>query len=92
MRAETLLRQLHLQKALSDDELKTYLAALASDGALPPSEIPILLGLMTQRAENLSFDCIGELSSLAGGKDPSANAGNISEEQALRSLVSKLAK
>jgi hypothetical protein len=92
MRAETLLRQLHLQKALSDDELTAYLAALTSDGSLPPSEIPILLELMTQRAENLSFDCIRELSSLAGGKEPSANAGNICEERALRSLVSKLAK
>ena len=92
MAAETLLRSLHLQKALSDDELATYLAALRSDGSLPPSEIPILLELMTQRSEKLSFDCIRELSSLAGGNSPPANAGKIDESQVMRKLVSKLAK
>lgn len=92
MRAETLLRQLHLQMALSDQELEAYLIKLGPDGALPPSEIPILLELMTSRSEKLSFDCIRELSSLAGGKGPSANAGKIDENQVVRTLASKLAK
>jgi hypothetical protein len=92
MRAETLLRQLHLQKALSDDELTAYLAAFRADGSLPPGEIPVLLELMAQRSENLSFNCIRELSSLAGAKDLSANAVKINEDHAIRSIVSKLAK
>ena len=92
MHADTLLRTLHLQKALSDDELKAYLAALRSDGSLPPSEIPILFELMTSRSENLSFDCIRELSSRVGGNDPSANARKIDEGQVMQAIVSKLAK
>jgi len=92
MRAETLLRQLHLQTALSDDELTAYLAALRPDGSLPPDEIPILLELMTQRSEKLSFDCIRELSSLAGATDLPSNGGKINEDHAVRSIVSKLAK
>jgi len=92
VRAETLLRQLHLQKALSDDELKACLAALRSDGSFPPGEIPVLLELMTHRSENLSFDCIRELSGLVGGNGLSANAGKIDEDCAMRAIVSKLAK
>ena len=92
MRAETLLRQLHLQKALSDDELTAYLAALRSDGSFPPDEIPVLLELMTHRSENLSFDCIRELSGLVGGNGLSADTGKIDEDCAMRAIVSKLAK
>ena len=93
MNAETLLRKLHLQKALSDDELKAYLNKVRSDGSLPPSEIPILFELMKHRTENLSFDDIRALSSLAGGNRPSAKeAGKIDEEQAMRAIVSKLTK
>ena len=93
MRAETLLRKLHLQKALSDDEFEAYLNTLNSDGSLPPREITILLELMMHRTENLSFDCIRDLSSFGGGNGVSAkNAGKIDEERAMRAMVSKLTK
>jgi hypothetical protein len=57
------------------------------------SETPILIELMMKRTENLSFDCIRELSSLVGGNSPSTEkAGSIDEEQAMRSIILKLAK
>jgi hypothetical protein len=93
MNAETLLRKLHLQEALSEDELKAYLNKVRSDGSLPPSEIPILLELMAHRTENVLFEDIRALSSLAGGNRRSATkAAKIDEEKALRAIVSKLTK
>ena len=49
MHAETLLRKLHMQKALSEDELNAYLEKVNSDGSLPTGEILTLLELMKQR-------------------------------------------
>jgi hypothetical protein len=93
MRAETLLRKLHFQEALSEDELNAYLKKVKSDGTLPPSEILILLELMKQRIENVSVEDFQAVSSLAGGNRPSAEkAGKIDEEHALRAIVSKLPK
>ena len=93
MRAETLLRKLRLQEALSEDELNAYLKKLKSDGSLPPCEIPILLELMMQRTENLSIEDIKAVSGLVGGNHPSAKkAGRMDEEHAMRAIVSKLTK
>ncbi len=93
MHAETLLRKLRMQEALSEDELNAYLKKVKSDGSLPISEILILLELMKQRIENVSFEDIRAVSSLAGGNRPSAEkAGKIDEELALRAIVSKLTK
>jgi hypothetical protein len=93
MYAGTLLRKLRLQEALSEDELNAYLKKVKSDGSLPPSEILILLELMTQRIEKVSVEDIRAISSLAGGNRPSAEkAGKIDEEHALRAIVSKLTK
>jgi hypothetical protein len=93
MRAETLLRKLQLQEALSEDELKAYLDKLGPDGSLPPGEIPVLLELLMQRTENLSIEDIKEVSSLIGENRPSTEkAGKIDEDQAMRAIVSKLAK
>jgi hypothetical protein len=93
MHAETLLRKLRLQEALSEDELDAYLKKVKSDGALPISEVLILFELMKQRMENVSFDDIGALSRLAGGTRSSAEkAGKSDEEHALRAIVSKLTK
>ena len=93
MRAETLLRKLHLQGALCEDELKAYLNKLTSDGSLPLSEILILLELLAQRTENLSIEDIKAVSSLAGGNRPSAEkTRKIDENQAMRAIVSKLIK
>ncbi len=72
MRAETLLRKLHFQRALSEDELSAYLKKVKSDGSLPPGEILILLELMKQRIENVSVEDFKAVSSLAGGHHPSA--------------------
>jgi len=90
MRAETLLRKLQFQKALSEDELNAYLKKLTSDGSLPPSEILILLELMTQRIANVSVEDFKAVSSLAGGDRPTAEK-NV-EGNALRAMVSKLSK
>ena len=93
MHAETMLRKLRLQEALSEDELNAYLKKVKSDGSLPTSEILILLELMTQRIEKVSVEDIRAVSSLAGGNRPSAEkAGKIDEEHALRAIVSKLTK
>lgn len=93
MHAETMLRKLCLQEALSEDELNAYLKKVKSDGSLPTSEILILLELMTQRIEKVSVEDIRAVSSLAGGNRPSAEkAGKIDEEHALRAIVSKLTK
>jgi hypothetical protein len=70
MHAETLLRKLRLQEALSEDELNAYLKKVKSDGSLPTSEILILLELMKQRIENVSIEDIRVVSSLAGGNRP----------------------
>jgi hypothetical protein len=91
MRAETLLRKLHFQKALSDDELNAYLKKLNSDGTLPPGEILILLELMKQRVENVTVEDFKAVSSVAGDHRPSV-AGKMHEQNALRAIVSKLAK
>ena len=93
MQAETLLRKLRLQEALSEDELEAYLSKLRSDGSLPPSEIPVLLELMKQRTENLSFEDIRAASSLAEGNRLSTEkSGGPDEDQATRAIVSKLTK
>lgn len=93
MRAETLLRKLEFQKALSEDELSAYLKKLTADGSLPPSEILVLLELMTQRIANVSVEDFKAASSLAGGNRPSAEkAGQTTEGNALRAMVSKLSK
>lgn len=91
MRAETLLRKLHFQTALSDDELNWYLKKVKSDGTLPPGEILILLELMKQRVEYVSVDDFKAVSSFAGAHRPSA-AGKMDEQNALRAIVSKLTK
>jgi hypothetical protein len=92
MHAETLLRKLRLQEALSEDELNAYLKKVKSDGSLPTSEILILLELMKQRIENVSVEDITAVR-LAGGNRPSAEkAGKSDEEHALRAIVSKLKK
>ena len=93
MRAETLLRKLRLQEALSEDELNAYLKKIGSDGLLPPMEIPSLLELMMQRTEHLSIEDIKAVSSLLGGNRPSADkAGRIDEDHAMRGIVSRLMK
>lgn len=93
MRAETLLRKLRFQEALSEEELNAYLKKVKSDGSLPPDEILNLLGLMEQRTENLSVEDIKAAASLAGGNYPSAEkAGRIDEQHAMRAIVSKLTK
>ncbi len=93
MHAETLLRKLRLQKALSEDEFEAYLKKVRPDGTLPPGEIPNLLELMKARAEHLSFEDIRAVSSLAGSNRPSAEkAGRIDEEHAMRAIISKLTK
>ena len=93
MHAETLLRKLRFQDALSEDELNAYLKKVKSDGSLPISEILILFELMKQRMENVSFEDIRAMSSLAGGTRSSAEkAGKSDEEHALRAIVSKLTK
>jgi hypothetical protein len=85
--------QMYIQRYLPHfPARRIYLAALRSDGLLPPSEIPILLDLMMQRSDMLSFDCIRELSSLAGGNSPPAKAAKIDESQVMRTLASKLVK
>jgi hypothetical protein len=92
MHAETLLRKLRFQEALSEDELNAYLKKVKSDGSLPASEILILLELMKQRIENVSIEDITAVR-LAGGNRPSAEkAGKGNEERALRAIVSKLKK
>jgi hypothetical protein len=91
MRAETLLRKLHFQKALSDDELNAYLKKVKQDGTLPPGEILILLELMKQRVENVAVEDFKAVSSLAGAHRPSV-AGKMDEQNALRAIVSKLTK
>jgi hypothetical protein len=91
MRAETLLRKLHFQEALSDDELNAYLEKVNSDGTLPPNEILILLELMKQRIENVLVEDFKAVSSLAGARRPSV-AGKMDEQNALRAIVSKLTK
>lgn len=45
MHAETMLRKLRLQEALSEDELNAYLKKVKSDGALPISEVLVLFEL-----------------------------------------------
>ncbi len=93
MHAQTLLRKLHFQDALSEDELNAYLEKVKSDGSLPSSEILILLELMKQRIEKVSVDDFKAVTSLAGGNRPSAEkAGKIDEQNALRAIISKLAK
>ena len=92
MHAETLLRKLHMQKALSEDELNAYLKKVNSDGSLPTGEILILLELMKQRIEKVSVEDLTAVR-LAGSNRPSAEkAGKSSEEHALRAIVSKLTK
>ena len=92
MRAETLLRKLHFQKALSDDELNAYLKKVNSDGTLPSGEIVILLELMKQRVENVTVEDFKAVSSLAGGRPSVEKAGKMAEQNALRAIVSKLTK
>jgi hypothetical protein len=93
MRADTLLRKLHFQEALSEEELNGYLKKIGSDGSLPPGEIPGLLELMMQRTEHLSIEDIKAASSLVSGNSPSATkAGGIDEDHAMRAIASKLAK
>lgn len=93
MRAETLLRKLRLQEALSEDELDAYLGKIGSDGSLPPMEVPGLLELMMQRTEHLSIDDIKAVSGLVGGNRPSAEkAGRIDEDRAMRGIISRLTK
>lgn len=93
MRAETLLRKLRLQEALSEDELDAYLRKIGSDGSLPPMEIPSLLELMMQRTDHLSIEDIKAASSLVGGIRPSADkTGRIDEDQAMRGIISRLMK
>lgn len=93
MQAETLLRKLHLQKALSEDELQAYLKKMRSDGSLSPNEIPTLLELMMNRTEKISVEDIKEISALACGNRPSSEkAGRMDEDHAMRTIVSKLTK
>ncbi len=93
MRAETLLRKLHFQEALSEDELNAYIKKVKSDGTLPPGELLILLELMKQRIAKVSVEDFKAVSSLAGSHRPSAEkAGKIDEQNALRAIVSKLTK
>ncbi len=93
MRAETLLRKLRFQEAISEDELNAYLKKVKSDGSLPPDEILILLELMKQRIENVLVEDFKAVSSLAGGDRPSAEKPRkIDEQNALRTIVSKLTK
>lgn len=93
MRTETLLRKLHLRKALSEDELNAYLKKVKSDGSLPPGEILNLLELMKQRTESLSIEDIRAVSGLAGGNRRSGeSAKRPDEDHALRAIVSKLKK
>ena len=93
MHAETLLRKLRLQEALSEDEFNAYLKKVKSDGSLPTNEILILLELMKQRIEKVSFEDIRAVSSLAGGNHPSAEKATKSDEEtALRAIVAKLTK
>lgn len=93
MRAETLLRKLHLQEALSEDELEAYLGKIGPDGSLPPMEVPNLLELMMQRTERLSIEDIKAASSLVGGNRPSADkTGRIDEDRAMRGIISRLTK
>jgi len=91
MRAETLLRKLHFQEALSDDELNAYLEKVNSDGTLPPGEILILVELMKQRIEHVLVEDFKAVSSLAGARSR-AVAGKMDEQNALRAIVSKLTK
>jgi hypothetical protein len=93
MRAETLLRKLHFQNALSEDDFKAYLEKIGSDGSFPPAEIPSLLELIMQRMEKVSIEDIKAVSSLVGG-DPlsTGNAGKIDENHAMRAIVSRLKK
>lgn len=90
MRVETLLRKLHLQEALSDDELNAFLEKIGPDGLFPPDEIPILLAAAMQRPERLSIEDIKAVSGLACGEAPAAEKGK--EDMALREIVSKLSK
>jgi hypothetical protein len=93
MRAETVLRKLHLQEALSENELNAYLTKIGPDGSLPPMEIPSLLELMMQRTEHISIEDIKAVSSLVGGNHPSAEkSGRIDEDHAMRGIVSRLTK
>ena len=93
MRAETLLRKLCLQEALSEDEFNSYRDKLRPDGSLPAEEIPLLLELLKQRTEHLSIEDIKAVSSLAGQDRSSTDkAGKIDEDQALRAIASKLGK
>jgi hypothetical protein len=93
MRAETLLRKLHFQEAISEDDLKAYLDKIGSDGSLPSGEVPSLLELIKQRIEKVSIEDIKAVSSLVCGDRPSTgNAGKIDENQAMRVIVSKLKK
>jgi hypothetical protein len=92
MRAETLLRKLQFQKALSEDELNSYLEKIRPDGSLPPSEILILLEVMTQRIANIAVEDFKAVSSLAGGDRPAEKAGKTTEGNALRAIVTKLSK
>ena len=92
MRAETLLRKLQFQKALSEDELNAYLKKLTSDGSLPRNEILVLLEVMTQRIANVSIEDFKAVSSLAGGDRPVEKAGKTTEGNALRAIVTKLSK
>jgi len=92
MRAETLLRKLRFQEALSEEELNAYLEKVGSDGTLPPDEVLNLLELMKQRTEKLSVEDIKAASRLAGGNPPSEKAGRIDEGHAMRAIVSKLIK
>jgi len=93
MHAETLLRKLRLQEALSETELNAYLEKVMSDGSLPPNEIPNLLELLMQRTEKITVEDIKAVSSLVGGNHISAgNAGKLVEEHAIRTIVSKLTR
>jgi hypothetical protein len=90
MRADTLLRKLQFQKALSEDELNAYLEKVEADGSLPPSEMLILLEMMTQRIANVSIEDFKAVSNLAGANCPTG--GKAVEDNAMRALVSKLVK
>jgi hypothetical protein len=93
MRAETLLRKLRLQEALSEDELTAYLGKLEADGSLPPGEALTLLETVGQRTAKLSVDDIRAVASLAGGPGSSTDkAGTCGEDRSIRAIISKLAK
>ncbi len=93
MRAETLLRKLRLQEALSEAELTAYLGKLTPDGALPPLEALTLLEMLGQRTGNLSIEDIKAVSSLASGNPlPAEKGGGIDETQAMRAIFSKLSR